>query len=337
MTAAPLLQVEGLTTLFRTGRGEVAAVEDVSFALAAGEVLGIVGESGSGKSVTALSVMGLLPEPPARIGAGRIRFEGRDLLAMPARERRALRGAAMGMVFQEPMTSLNPVFTVGDQIVETIRTHDRLPLSAARDRAVATLARVGIPSPARRMQDYPHQLSGGMRQRVMIAIALACAPRLLLADEPTTALDVTIQAQLLDLMRDLQTERGMGIVLITHNMGVIAEFADRVLVMYAGRVAEEAPVEALFDAPRHPYTVGLIGATPTLEGTGGALVTIPGTLPRLGDGLPGCGFAPRCLRATAACRAAPPPMVEVAPGHRVACLHWDRPTPGEARAPRVPA
>ncbi|HET6606284.1 MAG TPA: ABC transporter ATP-binding protein, partial [Rhodopila sp.] len=236
-----LLELEGLTTAFRTGSGLVTAVEDISFSLDKGEILGIVGESGSGKSVTALAIMGLLPKPPAKILAGQIRFEGQDLLRLSDRAMQRMRGPGVAMVFQEPMTSLNPVFTIGDQIIETIRAHESISPRDAFGRAVEMLARVGIPSPDQRMSDYPHQLSGGQRQRVMLAIALVCRPKLLIADEPTTALDVTIQAQILDLLMDLRDEFGMAIMLITHNMGVIAETADRVMVMYAGRVVEQAP------------------------------------------------------------------------------------------------
>ena len=324
-----LLEVRNLTTVFQTEGGEFAAVDDVSFSVASGEVLGIVGESGSGKSVCALSIMGLLPEPAGRVKSGSIRFEGRELIGMPARERRALRGSAIGMVFQEPMTSLNPVFTIGDQITETIRAHQKLGKAAARRRAAEMLERVGIPSPQRRLDDYPHQLSGGMRQRVMIAMALACSPRLLLADEPTTALDVTVQAQLLDLLRDLQRETGMAVAIITHNMGVIAEFADRVMVMYAGRVAEEGPVEAIFDAPRHPYTLGLIASTPTLAQDAPSLRTIPGQLPRPGSYPPGCLFEPRCARRAEACRLRQPPQAAAGAKHSVACLLWDQPVASE--------
>jgi phosphonate C-P lyase system protein PhnK len=327
---APLLDVRNLTTVFRTEAGTFAAVDDVSFALAPGEVLGIVGESGSGKSVTALSIMGLLPDPPGRIRSGSIRFEGRELVGMPARERRSLRGSAIGMVFQEPMTSLNPVFTIGDQITETIQAHETISKAAARSRATDMLARVGIPSPRRKLDDYPHQLSGGMRQRVMIAIALACSPRLLLADEPTTALDVTIQAQLLDLLRGLQRETGMAVVIITHNMGVIAEFADRVMVMYAGRVVEKGPVAAIFDEPRHPYTLGLIASTPTLARDEPTLRTIPGHLPRLGPQPPGCRFEPRCVRRIDACRLEQPETGVAGFSHTVACLRWDKLVAGEA-------
>jgi peptide/nickel transport system ATP-binding protein/oligopeptide transport system ATP-binding protein len=301
-------------------QGEVTAVDDVSFDVAPGEVLGIVGESGSGKSVTALSIMGLLPQPPGRVAGGEILFDGRDLLKLPKSQMRQMRGSAIGMIFQEPMTSLNPVFTIGDQITETIRVHERIGAAAARKRGIEMLEKVGIPSPQRRIDDFPHQLSGGMRQRVMIAMALSCSPKLLLADEPTTALDVTIQAQILDLLRDLQREMGMAIVIITHNMGVIAEFADRVAVMYAGRIAEEGPVGRIFDAPTHPYTAGLLSSTPDLVGEVPRLRTIPGTLPSLYELPPGCRFAPRCGRRVEACEAGRPATQEIAPGHFAACI-----------------
>jgi peptide/nickel transport system ATP-binding protein/oligopeptide transport system ATP-binding protein len=320
-----LLSVRNLRTVFDGSGRPLAAVDDVSFDLAPGEVLGIVGESGSGKSVTALSIMGLLPDPPGRIASGAILFEGRDLVAMPAAARRKLRGAAIGMVFQEPMTSLNPVFTVGDQIAETIRIHLRLGRMAARSRALDLLERVGIPAARKRLDDYPHQLSGGMRQRVMIAMALSCNPRLLIADEPTTALDVTIQAQILDLLRDLQAETGMAVLIITHNMGVIAEFADRVLVMYAGRIVEQAPVLALFDAPRHPYSIGLLASTPDIAADSARLRTIPGALPNLAALPPGCRFAPRCERAQAPCRARDPALLDVAADHQAACIRVGAP------------
>jgi peptide/nickel transport system ATP-binding protein/oligopeptide transport system ATP-binding protein len=316
---APLLSVRDLTVAFRAEGRTVAAVDRVGFDVAAGEVLGIVGESGSGKSVTALAVMGLLPAN-GRVTSGEILFEGTDLLRLPARRMRDLRGRRIGMIFQEPMTSLNPVFTIGDQIVETVVHHERLGRHAARERAVDMLARVGIPSPRQRLDDYPHQMSGGMRQRVMIAMALACSPRLLLADEPTTALDVTIQAQLLDLLNDLRREFGMAVVVITHNMGVIAEFADRVAVFYAGRVAEVAPVEPLFDRPAHPYTHGLLASTPRLDADAERLVTIPGSMPNIAAPPPGCRFAPRCGFKVEACDAGRPPLVAVGDGHRAACI-----------------
>jgi oligopeptide/dipeptide ABC transporter ATP-binding protein len=318
---AALLSVQNLTTVFRLGRVDAAAVDDVSLDVAPGEVLGIVGESGSGKSVLALSIMGLLPSPPGRIASGSIRFAGRELVGLPPREMRAIRGGGMGMIFQEPMSSLNPVFTIGDQIAEALRAHGRMGRREALGEAVALLRKVGIPSPEQRLGQYPHQLSGGMRQRVMIAMALAGSPRLLIADEPTTALDVTIQAQILDLLMRLRDETGMAILLITHNMGVIAEIADRVMVMYAGRVAEQAAVHDLFDAPAHPYTRGLMGSTPVLAGGKARLSAIPGSLPRLGEAPEGCRFAPRCQRAEDACRAGRPPFAPLAgAGHAAACL-----------------
>jgi oligopeptide/dipeptide ABC transporter ATP-binding protein len=315
-----LLQVRNLTTAFQTGRGEINAVEDVSFDLNQGEVLGIVGESGSGKSVTALTIMGLLPRPPARIAAGSVRFDGTELTTMSDTRMQRIRGPGIAMVFQEPMTSLNPVFTIGEQIVETIRAHENLPQRAVFGRAVEMLEKVGIPSAAARMKDYPHQLSGGQRQRVMLAIALVCRPRLLIADEPTTALDVTIQAQILDLLLDLRDEFGMAIMVITHNMGVVAETADRVLVMYAGRIVEEAPVARLFDHPLHPYTRGLLECVPSLTQEKDRLVAIPGTLPEPSRRPSGCRYAPRCRYAEAACRAGLPPLLEHDPGHTAACI-----------------
>ncbi len=315
-----LLEVRGLTTAFMTGRGEINAVEEVSFSLAEGEILGIVGESGSGKSVTALTIMDLLPRPPARVAAGEVTFNGQRLTGLSDREMQRIRGPGIAMIFQEPMTSLNPVFPIGDQIMETIAAHERLPQAELRKRAIAMLDKVGIPSAARRMDDYPHQMSGGQRQRVMIAIALACNPKLLIADEPTTALDVTIQAQILDLLMDLRDEFGMGVIIITHNMGVIAETADRVLVMYAGRVIEEAPVATIFDRPLHPYTRGLLDCVPSLTEDRARLVAIPGTLPDPARRPPGCAFAPRCSHAQPACSAAIPPLETLEPGHRVACL-----------------
>jgi peptide/nickel transport system ATP-binding protein/oligopeptide transport system ATP-binding protein len=274
-----LLDVQGLTTAFMTGRGEITAIEEVSFSLKEGEILGIVGESGSGKSVTALTIMGLLPTPPARIAAGKVLFQGKELTKLSSREMQRIRGPGIAMIFQEPMTSLNPVFSIGDQIMETIKAHENLPAAALRNRAIDMLDKVGIPSAARRLDDYPHQMSGGQRQRVMIAIALACNPKLLIADEPTTALDVTIQAQILDLLMDLRDEFRMAIMIITHNMGVIAETADRVLVMYAGRVIEEAPVARVFDHPIHPYTRGLLECVPSITEDRARLIAIPGTLP----------------------------------------------------------
>jgi peptide/nickel transport system ATP-binding protein/oligopeptide transport system ATP-binding protein len=315
-----LLSVRNLTTAFQTGRGEITAIEDISFDLAPGEILGIVGESGSGKSVTALTIMGLLPRPPARIAAGSVRFDGTELTTMSENRMQRIRGPGIAMVFQEPMTSLNPVFTIGEQIMETIRAHEHLPQRALFRRAVEMLERVGIPSAATRIRDYPHQLSGGQRQRVMLAIALVCRPRLLIADEPTTALDVTIQAQILDLMLDLRDEFGMAIMIITHNIGVIAETADRVLVMYSGRIVEEAPVTLLFDRPLHPYTRGLLDCVPSLTQEKDRLVAIPGTLPEPSRRPAGCRYEPRCAFAEPACRASQTPLGEYDPGHTTACI-----------------
>jgi peptide/nickel transport system ATP-binding protein/oligopeptide transport system ATP-binding protein len=323
-----LLSVRNLQVLFAGEHGEFAAVDDVSFDLAPGEVLGIVGESGSGKSVTALSIMGLLPVPPARIGKGSIRYEGEDLLTLDERAMRRIRGRGIGMIFQEPMTSLNPVFTIGNQLMETVRVHDRAGPRRQRERAVEMLARVGIAEPARRMDDYPHQLSGGMRQRVMIAMALMCNPKLLIADEPTTALDVTIQQQILELLLDLREEFRMAIMIITHNMGVVAETADRVIVMYAGKIVERAPVGALFGRPAHPYTRGLLDSIPKLGEDRERLKTIPGTLPHPATVPPGCRFEPRCSWRADACAAAAPPLVAIADGHDSACIrHAELPTP----------
>ena len=315
-----LLRVENLTVAFATGRGQVNAVEDVSLHVDQGEILGVVGESGSGKSVTALAIMGLLPHPPARVTAGRVLFDGADLLGLPERRLRRIRGPGIGMMFQEPMSSLNPVFTIGDQIGETLRAHERIGPSARRARTVALLDRVGIPSAARRLDDYPHQMSGGQRQRVMIAIALACNPRLLIADEPTTALDVTIQAQILDLLLELRAERGMAVLLITHNMGVVAETADRVVVMYSGGVVEQAPSAALFDRPAHPYTAGLLACVPSLEMDLPRLAAIGGSLPDPARRPPGCRFAPRCTLRIPPCDAAVPPLAPFTPGREAACI-----------------
>jgi oligopeptide/dipeptide ABC transporter ATP-binding protein len=315
-----LLEVRDLTTAFATRRGEVTAVEEVSFEVGEGEIVGIVGESGSGKSVTALTVMGLLPTPPARVAAGEVRFGGEVLTTMPETRLERIRGQGISMVFQEPMTSLNPVFTIGEQIMETVRAHEKVTAREQRLRALEMLERVGIPSAAERLGDYPHQLSGGQRQRVMIAMALACRPRLLIADEPTTALDVTIQAQVLDLLLALRDEFGMAIVIITHNMGVIAETADRVLVMYAGRIVESAAAETLFDRPMHPYTRGLLDCVPTMEQERARLKAIPGGLPDPARRPAGCRFAPRCDFAAEACRAAPPLLEAMGEGHLAACI-----------------
>ena len=325
---APLLEVEGLKTHFFTRDGVVRAVDGVSFVVHAGETVAIVGESGCGKSVTSLSILRLIASPPGRTVAGSIRFEGRDLLALSEPEMRKVRGNEISMIFQEPMTSLNPVLTVGRQIAEALTLHRGLARDAAQARAVEMLALVNIPEPARRVREYPHQLSGGMRQRVMIAMALACNPKLLIADEPTTALDVTIQAQILDLMRALKEKTGAAIVLITHDLGVVAEMAQRVVVMYAGRKVEEAPVGALFAHPRHPYTQGLLNSIPRLgAAAAGArirLEEIRGMVPSMREAIPGCVFAPRCGYATDRCRTEYPPLETKAEGHVVACWEADR-------------
>jgi peptide/nickel transport system ATP-binding protein len=322
-----LLEIDNLQTHFRTPDGINRAVDGVSFHVEAGETLAVVGESGCGKSVTAMSVLRLIPEPPGKI-AGSIRFDGRDLLKLSEREMRNIRGNEISMIFQEPMTSLNPVLTVGRQIGETLRLHQGLDKRAADARAVAMLNLVGIPEAARRVHEYPHQLSGGMRQRVMIAIALACNPKLLIADEPTTALDVTIQAQILDLMRDLKTRVGAAIVLITHDLGVVAEVAERVVVMYAGKKVEEAAVGPLFRNPRHPYTQGLLGSVPklgsSLTGTETRLQEIPGLVPSLKQRIEGCVFASRCPYATDLCRRVAPALEAKAPGHTAACHYAAR-------------
>jgi peptide/nickel transport system ATP-binding protein len=323
MTA--LLDIANLRTHFATPDGVVRAVEGVSFSIGPGETLAVVGESGCGKSVTAMSVLRLIPEPPGRITGG-VRFEGRELLTLSEAEMRAVRGNDISMIFQEPMTSLNPVLTVGRQIGETVRLHQGVSAKGAERKAIEMLNLVGIPAPERRVREYPHQLSGGMRQRVMIAMALACNPKLLIADEPTTALDVTIQAQILDLMRDLKTRLGSAIMLITHDLGVVAEMAQRVVVMYAGRKVEEASAEAIFAQPLHPYTRGLLGAVPKLgssvEAEGrGRLAEIPGLVPSLRAPIVGCAFAGRCPLATELCRQVSPPLEEHLPSHTAACHH----------------
>ena len=320
----PLLEVKGLRTEFRSGGSSFAAVDGISFSLAPGETLGIVGESGCGKSVTSLSIMRLVPNPPGRITAGDIRLEGRNLLDLPESAMRAVRGDDIAMIFQEPMTSLNPVQTVGDQIIEAVQLHRSLSAAAARARALEMLQLVKIPSPETRLDEYPHQLSGGMRQRVMIAMALACDPKLLIADEPTTALDVTIQAQILDLLRDLRERTGAAIMLITHDLGVVAELAHRVIVMYAGRIVEEAPVGLLFADPQHPYTLGLLGSIPRLGSDGDERLTaIEGVVPNPYALPPGCRFSPRCPLADEKCRSEQPALREIVPGHRAAC--WKAP------------
>ncbi len=326
---APVLQVRDLVTEFTTDEGRLRAVDGVSFDLHAGQTLAVVGESGSGKSVTSLSVMGLLPARIGRVAGGSIKLDGKDLVGISERRMQRVRGNDIGMIFQEPMTSLTPVYTVGDQIAEAILTHRDISRRAARARAVELLEQVGIPEPKLRARAYPHQLSGGMRQRVMIAIALACDPRVLIADEPTTGLDVTIQAQILELLRRLQAETGMAILFITHDLGVVAEIADRVLVMYAGQMVEEAPVETLFAQPRMPYTIGLLGSTPRpgasalAAETAPRLRAIPGNIPSPGALPKGCRFNPRCPHMREGlCTDAAPPLDSAAPGHQVRCARW---------------
>jgi len=324
---APLLEVEDLRTYFRGDEGVARAVDGVSFELRAGETLGLVGESGCGKSVTALSILRLVPDPPGFVAGGEIRLRGRDLLALPVDELRRVRGNEIAMIFQEPMTALNPVFTVGEQVAETLRHHRGLARAAARGRAVELLERVGIPAARTRVDDYPHQLSGGMRQRVMIAMAMSCDPAILIADEPTTALDVTVQAQILDLIRELQQERGTSVLLITHDLGVVAETADRVAVMYAGKIVEAATAEELFASPRHPYTIGLFRSLPGLAARGERLHAIPGTVPSAFRFPSGCRFRTRCPLASEQCAALEPPLCAVVGSHSAACWHAE-----EARA-----
>jgi oligopeptide/dipeptide ABC transporter ATP-binding protein len=321
----PLLDVRDLHTVFDMPEGRLDAVDRVSFQIFPGETLGLVGESGCGKSVTALSLLRLVPSPPGSIAGGEIRFQDKDLLKLPEAEMRAVRGNQISMIFQEPMTSLNPVFTIGSQISEAIGLHRNLSRREVRDRVIEMLHLVGIPRPEERLNDYPHQLSGGMRQRVMIAMALSCTPMLLIADEPTTALDVTIQAQILDLISRLKEELTMSVLLITHDLGIIAEVAQRVVVMYAGRVVESCGVEAIFGQPRHPYTVGLLGSLPRLGRGDGSrrerLEAIPGSVPTLLDREPGCPFAPRCPRVVGPCRREDPPLERVGPDHWAACFN----------------
>jgi len=323
-----LLEIRGLKTHFKTDDGWVHAVDGVDLSVNSGETVCLVGESGSGKSVTAMSVLKLVPMPPGRLVAGQVLWDGRDLVPLPPAEMQQLRGREIGVVFQEPMTALNPVYTVGEQISEGLRLHEGLSRAAAMERAAELLALVHISQPSRRVHDYPHQFSGGMRQRVMIAMALACNPRLLIADEPTTALDVTIQAQILDLLAELKERLGMAVLLITHAMGVVAEVAQRVVVMYAGQVIEEGSVEEVFERPWHPYTQGLIRSIPRIDADasrGSRLVSIPGTVPSLVEPPPGCRFAPRCAYARDACTRATPALRQVGPGHRVACILEEAP------------
>ena len=318
-----LLEIQGLRTHFFTDDGIVRAVDGVSYALARGETVGVVGESGCGKSVTALSILRLISDPPGKIVDGHIRFEGTDLLELSPAEMRRIRGNDISMIFQEPMTSLNPVFTIGNQIAEAVRLHQGLSKKEALNKAIEMLTLVGIPVPARRVHEYPHQLSGGMRQRAMIAMALSCNPKVLIADEPTTALDVTIEAQILDLMRTLQRELGTAILMITHDLGVVAEIARKVVVMYAGKVVEQAPVEQLFGEPNHPYTQGLLQSLPRVDkdasGMKSRLQEIPGIVPSLLNLPPGCKFASRCPKVMAICEEEEPPLEQVAPNHYSAC------------------
>ena len=324
----PMLEIIGLKTHFKTDDGWLHAVDGVDMSIDAGETLGVVGESGCGKSVTAKTVMKLIDMPPGKIVAGQVLWQGRDLVPMSSAEMQKIRAKEIAIVFQEPMTSLNPVYTVGEQIAESVRLHEGLSRKEALNRAVEMLRLVRIPTPERRVNDFPHQFSGGMRQRVMIAIALACSPKLLIADEPTTALDVTIQAQILDLLGELKANMGMAVMLITHAMGVVAEVAQRVVVMYAGKVIEEAPVEELFARPRHPYTQGLIRSIPRIDMAAThktRLEAIAGTVPKLvaplsGGLAPGCHFAPRCRFAMPACTTATPPLRDIGKGHKVACI-----------------
>ena len=329
--APAVLEVEGLRTYLFTRSGIVKGVDDVSLSVCRGETLAIVGESGCGKSMTALSIMRLVPDPPGRIVDGRILLEGKDLVHLDEREMRDIRGNRISMIFQEPMTSLNPVLTIGSQIAEALRLHQNLSRKDAAEKAIEMLRLVKIPEPAQRVREYPHQLSGGMRQRAMIAMAVACNPRVLIADEPTTALDVTIQAQILDLILELQSEFGTAVILITHNLGVVAETAQRVIVMYAGRKVEEADVEALFEEPAHPYTHGLLASIPRLAvisgrpaNSGERLKEIPGMVPALSNLPAGCTFAPRCAFADQRCRSQFPPYEQVKPAHWVACWHSER-------------
>lgn len=328
MNGAPLLEIKNLRTSFLVGDREVAAVDGVNLQINRGQTVGLVGESGSGKSITALSILRLVP-PPGRIAEGEIIFEGVDLLKVSEQQMRHVRGNEISMVFQEPMTSLNPVYTIGDQIIEAVVLHQQKTRKQAVAETISLLRLVGIPSPERRMNNYPHELSGGLQQRAMIAMALACRPKLLIADEPTTALDVTIQAQILELLKRLRDELGMAILLITHAMGVVAEMAERVAVMYAGKVVEEAPVSALFHEPLHPYTRGLLESIPRLDATRERLHAIDGVVPSLGNMPAGCRFHPRCPLAQDRCREAEPPLIDMGGGRQVAC--WLHAAHGEGR------
>jgi len=317
----PLLSIENLRVEFRSAAGPVNAVNDVSYAIWPGETLAVVGESGSGKSVTAMSILGLVPQPPGRIAAGRIMFDGVDLLGLQPRQLRGIRGRSISMIFQDPMSALNPVLTVGHQLAEALRAHADMAATEAKERAIALLDLVGIPRARERYGMFPHQFSGGMRQRVLIAMAIANRPRLVIADEPTTALDVTIQAQVFEALKLAQAETQSAMILITHDLGLVAELADHVVVMYGGRVVESAPVRELFHAPRHPYTVGLLNSLPRIEGRSGPLTPIPGSPPSLTQLPAGCAFQPRCVRSPghAACRTVQPALLPLSPGHDAAC------------------
>ncbi len=335
MTNEKILEVKNLKTSFFTPEGEIKAVDGISFDVYKGKTLGIVGESGCGKSVASLSIMRLIAHPPGKIKSGEVLYKGKDLLRFSPKEMRKVRGNEISMIFQEPMTSLNPVFTIGNQIEEAIRLHQRLSGKEARNKAIEMLKLVGIPSPERRIDDYPHQLSGGMRQRVMIAMALVCNPQILIADEPTTALDVTIQAQILDLLKELQTRVGLALILITHDLGVIAETADEVIVMYTGNIVEQAPVKEIFSNPKHPYTRGLLNSIPgavqspspsgtiihqSPSGFRKRLETIPGIVPNLLHLPEGCRFQDRCAHVGDDCRGQEPPLREISPSHHIRCV-----------------
>ncbi len=322
MVKPPLLEVRSLSVHFITDEGVVRAVESVSFEVHPGEILGLVGESGCGKSVTALSLLRLIPTPPGKIAGGEVLFNGKNLLSLREAEMEKVRGNEISMIFQEPMTSLNPVFTIGDQITEPLMLHQGLDKREARKRAIDLLARVKIPSPETRMDAYPHQLSGGMRQRAMIAMALACQPDLLIADEPTTALDVTIQAQVIRLLKEIQREMGMAVILITHDLGVVSEIADRVVVMYAGRIMEYGPVEAIFEQMRHPYTKGLLNSIPQLEEKKKRLYAIPGQVPDAMALPVGCKFHPRCYLVIEDCKKEEPPLFKMDGDHFSRCIRW---------------
>jgi len=319
----PLIDVQNLEVQFEVRGATLRAVDDVSFSIAPGETLGLVGESGCGKSVTASAIMRLIPQPPGKISGGRILFDGTDLLGLPESGMRQIRGNRISMIFQEPMTSLNPVFTVGDQVAEVVRLHRKIGRKETMERVVDAFRQVGIPAPEKRVREHPHRMSGGMRQRVMIAMALACSPRLMIADEPTTALDVTIQAQILVLMNRLKEDTGASILFITHDLGVIAEMSQKVAVMYAGKMMEYAPVKDLFAHPRHPYTIGLMESIPALSRGKRRLTAIPGVVPSLFNIPPGCPYEDRCPEAMKGCRERLPKMTEVSPGHLVRCWKYN--------------